>query len=134
MRTLCEHQGVHHRGFRLVGWAVFGVMAAGFFALVFAVFVKLLWNWLMPGLFGLAAVSFWQAFGLVLLARLLVGGWRHGSHHPDRWIRKTKPAAGDLPREIRENLEAHRGYWEEEGKAAFESYLQRKGREAGESK
>jgi hypothetical protein len=33
----------------------------------------LLWNWLMPALFGLTAVNYWQAAGLFVLTRLLIG-------------------------------------------------------------
>ena len=36
--------------------------------------VKLLWNWLMPSLFRLPVITFWQAFGLLALARILFGG------------------------------------------------------------
>lgn len=36
--------------------------------------VMLLWNWLMPAIFGLAQVTFWQAFGLLALCRILLGG------------------------------------------------------------
>jgi hypothetical protein len=35
-----------------------------------------LWNWLMPELFGLPAIGFWQAVGLMALCWLLFGGWR----------------------------------------------------------
>jgi hypothetical protein len=37
--------------------------------------VKLLWNWLLPALFGWRLISFWQALGLLALCRILVGGW-----------------------------------------------------------
>lgn len=33
-----------------------------------------LWNWLMPELFGLKTITFWQAVGLYLLAGLLIRG------------------------------------------------------------
>ena len=33
-----------------------------------------LWNWLMPGIFGLPAITFWQAVGLLALSWLLFGG------------------------------------------------------------
>src|SRR3954467_944497 len=46
--------------------------------------VMQLWNWLMPELFKLPRVTFWQAFGLLMLARILFGGWGslggHGMH------------------------------------------------------
>ena len=34
--------------------------------------VMLLWNWLMPGLFGLATIGYFKALGLYLLARLFI--------------------------------------------------------------
>jgi len=35
-----------------------------------------LWNWLMPDIFGLKVINFWQALGLNLLASILFGVWR----------------------------------------------------------
>jgi len=40
--------------------------------------VRLLWNWLMPPLFGWREITFWQALGLLALCRILFGG--HGYH------------------------------------------------------
>jgi hypothetical protein len=45
-------------------------------ALAFGVAVMLLWNWLMPALFALPAIGFWQAVGLLILSKLLLGGFR----------------------------------------------------------
>lgn len=43
-----------------------------------------LWNWLMPELFGLPRVTFWQALGLLALCRILFGGLgRHGGKDKD---------------------------------------------------
>jgi hypothetical protein len=33
--------------------------------------VQLLWNWLMTDLFGLRRISFWEAWGLMILGALL---------------------------------------------------------------
>tara|TARA_B100001996_G_scaffold81013_1_gene59778 strand:- start:364 stop:630 length:267 start_codon:yes stop_codon:yes gene_type:complete len=33
--------------------------------------LMLLWNWIMPGLFGLATIGYLQAFGLYVMSRLL---------------------------------------------------------------
>ncbi len=40
--------------------------------------VMYLWNWLLPSLFGWRAITIWQAFGLLVLCRILFGshGWR----------------------------------------------------------
>jgi hypothetical protein len=41
-----------------------------------------LWNWLLPALFGVRTINFWQALGLLVLSRILFGGCGgHGSHH-----------------------------------------------------
>jgi hypothetical protein len=37
--------------------------------------VMLLWNWLLPPLFGWRALTFWQALGMLVLCRILVGGF-----------------------------------------------------------
>ena len=63
---------------------------------VFGFVVSHLWNGLMPGLFGLHTITFWQAVGLIILGRLLFGGfgprfggapWRR--HMAERWERMT---------------------------------------------
>lgn len=51
------------------------------FVAVFGLAVMLLWNWLMPDLFGLQAISFWQAAGLLVLCKILFGGLGGGHHH-----------------------------------------------------
>jgi len=33
--------------------------------------LKWLWNWLMPYLFGLKEIDFWQAVGIILLSSIL---------------------------------------------------------------
>lgn len=56
--------------------AAFGAMAA--FAFVGGEIVKLLWNWLLPTLFGWRVLTFWQALGLLALCRILFGGFGRG--------------------------------------------------------
>lgn len=54
------------------------------FGAVMSYVMMLLWNWLMPVLFGLAVINFWQAFGLLLISKLIFGfgrgGWGHSGH------------------------------------------------------
>jgi hypothetical protein len=38
--------------------------------------VMSLWNWLMPTLFGWHPIGFWQAVGLLVLSKILFGGFR----------------------------------------------------------
>jgi hypothetical protein len=37
-----------------------------------------LWNWLMPDIFGLKVVTFSQALGLLILGKILFGGFHKG--------------------------------------------------------
>lgn len=41
-------------------------------AILCVVPVWLLWNWLMPEIFGLKAITIWQAAGLFVLSNLLL--------------------------------------------------------------
>lgn len=59
--------------------------------------VRLLWNWLLPPLFGWRQLTFWQALGMLVLCRILFGGFGlHGSNRSsfrrrsaDRWEHMT---------------------------------------------
>lgn len=44
--------------------------------------VMLLWNWLIPLIFGLKAISYLQALGLFLLSRILLGSFGFGNKKP----------------------------------------------------
>jgi hypothetical protein len=71
--------------------------------------VMLLWNWLMPELFGLKTLSYWQAWGLLILSSILFKGMRFGSdsggrrsdrkrrQHLRRCLQEDQPPAGDEP-------------------------------------
>jgi len=41
---------------------------------IFGFGVMSLWNWLVPALFGGKLITFWQALGMLVLSRILVGG------------------------------------------------------------
>src|SRR6476620_6991955 len=65
------------KGFKIVGFASLALAAAAGFSLA----VMLLWNALIPDIFGLGIISFWQALGLLVLSRLLLGGFGHRMGH-----------------------------------------------------
>lgn len=81
------------RGFKMI---IMGLLVLGAFTAV----VMLLWNLLIPGIFGLAAINFWQALGIFVLARILFGGFglgrmmhpgMHGRGNPihEKWRKMT---------------------------------------------
>ncbi len=47
------------------------ILLAGLISLVAAIPTLFLWNWLMPALFGIARITFWQAWGVNWLAAIL---------------------------------------------------------------
>lgn len=78
---------------RAARFVLFGIAAA----LALSFVVMSLWNWLMPAVFGLHVIGFSQALGLLVLGRLLLGGfrgpWRAGMHWRgrmmERWAQMT---------------------------------------------
>jgi hypothetical protein len=77
----------------IVAFTVFGFVAAH------------LWNYLMPGLFGLRPITFWQAVGLIVLGRLLFGGFRPGFGGPP-WRRHMMARWEQMTPEEREKFRA----------------------------
>ncbi|OFW05865.1 MAG: hypothetical protein A3H96_15685 [Acidobacteria bacterium RIFCSPLOWO2_02_FULL_67_36] len=55
--------------------AILGILLFGFIG---GEIVKLLWNWLLPPIFGWREVTFWQALGMLALCRILFGGLGRG--------------------------------------------------------
>ena len=78
-------------------FAPLAVLAIAAFIFVGGESVRLLWNWLLPELFGWRPITFWQALGLLALCRILFGGFGgHRSNHSfsarrmrRRWERMT---------------------------------------------
>jgi len=89
----------------VVGFMVFALL----FVTLFGWAVHSLWNVLMPEIFGLPQISFWQALGLLTLSWLLFGGWRgmprrhrfggHGLRR--RWEKLTPEEREVLSRRMR---------------------------------
>jgi hypothetical protein len=73
----------------------------------------LLWNWLMPVIFNLPVITFWQSFGLIILAKLVFGGmhphhgrgcFNHKRH--GRWHRDFKSKYDSMSNEEKETFKA----------------------------
>ncbi len=59
------------KAIKITGMAIGGLaLFAGAIALVSWI-LTLLWNWLMPELFGIPAINLWQAAGIFILSKLL---------------------------------------------------------------
>jgi hypothetical protein len=85
------------RGLRFVLFAVLLVAFLGFV-------VMSLWNWLTPALFTWHPISFWQAVGLLILSKILFGGFRGRPERHLYWRRRMMERWQQMTPEERENF------------------------------
>ncbi len=79
------------------------VVFAGMFV-GFCFSVRELWNWLMPVIFGLPHIGIGQALGLLLLSRILFGGFRGWPGHRGRWGHRMRERWNEMTPEEREKF------------------------------
>ncbi len=100
---------------RVLKIGVIGVMAIAVFGLA----VMTLWNWLVPAVFGLRAITFWQALGILILSKILFGGFRGKSGHGGPWGRRMSERWEQMTPEEREQFrQGMFGRWCHPGAAA----------------
>lgn len=113
------------------GVKIFFVVVFGIGVFLLAIYaLQLLWNWLMPELFGLVAISYWQALGILVLAKLIFG-MGGGCHRGGRSKRKFKREACRPSGKASDKWWYYDRFWKEEGAAAYEQFVARVEREAG---
>ena len=101
-----------------------GFIAIVAFALLIGYGVMLLWNWLVPDIFGAAPITYWQAVGILVLVKVLFGGF--GGHKSKRGAR------GHWKRKMHQNCrndfqtwKYYEKFWEDEGKDSYKKYVER---------
>ncbi|MBN2040483.1 MAG: hypothetical protein JW864_10595 [Spirochaetes bacterium] len=124
MDRVFSHRRSGYKVLRIIGMVIGGIIIACLMAFLFGYLVQLLWNWLMPGIFGLGTISYWQGFGLFLLAKFLFGGFKGHDYHS----RKTADSSKwTKHRSIRhwspDKLKKFFRYWDEKGESDFEDYI-----------
>jgi hypothetical protein len=89
-----------HGAFRVIKILLLVLLAATVLGFV----TMWLWNRLMPVIFGLHIIGFWQAVGLVVLSKILFGGF-HGRHGcRDNWRARLIRRWEDMTPEEREKF------------------------------
>lgn len=71
--------------------------------------VMLLWNWLMPALFGWSTIDFFQAVGLLVLSKILLGGMRGGWGHRGHWRGRMRERWEHMSDDERDRFRRHFG-------------------------
>jgi hypothetical protein len=96
---------------KLIWLIPLGIVGMAAFIAIGGEIVRQLWNWLVPALFGWKQITFWQALGLLLLCRILFGGFGmgggNGKHKWGKrrdWREKMEERCANLSPEEREKF------------------------------
>ena len=107
-------------------YAIGGTTLFILFCLVFGLLIQWLWNATIASMFGLAAISYWQAVGMFILAKFFFGFGGAPSPQKKRKVKKHENQNQQHESGEVTELAADKGfrnYWEQEGKAAYTSFL-----------
>lgn len=90
---------------------------------IFSGIVMLLWNGILPAVLHVGVITFWQAMGILLLAKILFGGFRGRRHHMGHhWAKHLHRKWQHMTPEERERVIAimkeKRGCWHNHSDAA----------------
>jgi chromate transport protein ChrA len=85
------------RGLKIAAIAIVAVA-------VFTFLVMSLWNWLGPSVFGLRTITFWQALGVLILSKILFGGFRGRPGYGGHWRRRMNERWQHMTPEEREKF------------------------------
>ena len=118
----------HHR-YRLYKFVTYGagaVVVALVVGLLFGWLVMFLWNSTIAELFDLTPISFWQAVGLFILAKLFFGFGATGSGSGSRWKRSGRKFQWANFKDRSTDQASFREFWAAEGKQAYEDFRESK--------
>lgn len=107
----------------IIGMIIFGAVFITGLAILFGFIIMWLWNWLMPMIFGLTTLNFWQAVGVFILAKILLGGCNFGGDESSS--KKSKSKCKDTRLGEFSKWKHYDSFWKEEGGKAYEAYLER---------
>lgn len=110
----------------IAGLIVLGIAAVIGLAILFGFIIMWLWNWLMPELFDLPHINYWQAVGLFILAKIIFGGFGSGSSSGSSKHKgkHNKCESGKKKNKDFSKWEHYDKFWEEKGDQAYTEYVE----------
>jgi hypothetical protein len=118
------------RWVRIVVYSILGVIGAAALGVLFGLIIMWLWNWLMPMLFGLKTITYWEGVGIFILAKILFGSigssGGESKKSKDKKERRIHVKIGKDEKAEAGDEERYDEWWETEGKKAFEEYAKDK--------
>lgn len=112
-----------HRSYKIVRNIFGAVIFIAGLGLIMGLLVQFLWNATIAETFQLTAISFWQAVGLFILAKLFFGFGTSNDKPEMIFRRKRKKEAPETDEQAVPDDQAFRRYWKEEGRTAYEQFL-----------
>lgn len=115
----------------IAGIIIFGAIAIVGLAILFGFVLMWLWNWLMPEIFGLTTLTYWQAVGLFILLKILIGGCGSGGS------KSSKSSKDNCNKESKTDFSKWKYYdefWKNEGDEYYKQYVDRLSNQEEESK
>jgi hypothetical protein len=82
------------------------LLVAALILAVVSFVVMRLWNWLTPALFGWHLITFWQALGILVLSKILFGGFRGRPGPHMHWRRGMMARWAQMTPEERDKFRA----------------------------
>ena len=73
-----------------VGKVIGILLCVVLFAALFTFIVMSLWNAILPAVIGVKAITFWQALGILILSKILFGGFGGGHKWKERGGQRLK--------------------------------------------
>lgn len=121
-----EQKTIHYvtKAFKVFAMIVIGILL---FLLANYVLMRL-WNWLMPELFDLPIIDYWQALGVLILAKIIFGFGGGNGHKSKNNGKKSKKhfksseKCSIMRRDFSE-WELYDEFWAKEGEQAFKDYV-----------
>jgi hypothetical protein len=101
----------------IAGMIIFGILFITGLAILFGFVIMWLWNWLMPMIFGLTTLTYWEAVGVFILFKILLGGCGGFGGKDKKGSKKSK--------EEFSKWKHYDDFWKEEGNKAYEAYVDR---------
>ncbi|WP_128755326.1 hypothetical protein [Aquimarina sediminis] len=123
MKNFFTHKMRKKSPIEIVGMIIFGAIAITGLAILFGYVIMWLWNWLMPEIFGLTTLTYWQAVGLFILLKILIGGCGGGGSK-----KSSKSSDNTCKNDSKSDFSKWKHYdkfWKEEGDELYTKYLER---------
>ena len=123
MKNYFKHKMRDKHPATIAALIVLGIIGIVGLAILFGFVIMWLWNWLMPELFGLPLLTYWQAVGLFILLKILIGGCGGSSSSSSKKYEDSCDKESKKHRNDFSKWTHYDKFWQEEGENAYQKYL-----------